>query len=320
MFKQELIPKSFCKEYVELKGNLTQLSMFMAVALGIKPLMDDWIEVNKIEEFKKVCKQYGLKVREDIIFLNPKEENISDKVLDRGRLTTTKAYGFSLKSKNEGQIHLFISKDNKLLKKGMWYPVIIKNRAIFQPRIDSLKYGYVLGYPECCIRFFRKYNNWLKYSYLYEAYINTIGKPSFFCNPFLKDTTFSYIYHMPCSYSCSETIKLAELLRREIRKREPELIEQVDRKLKMPFLVFYERKFYCFNGVLKKDKIYYKDVYFPSPEISKDIYGEDLRESDALNLKGRTIVLYKKNKLFKKIEVSLNNFAPEYPFLIKFLQ
>jgi len=318
MFLGKYIPKNFCRDYVEIKGNSLQLGMFMATVLGLKPLMDDWIPVNKLNEFKKLCRRYKLKVREDIIFVNISKENVPDNVLGKENLTTTCAYGFPLSSNKEGLVHVFISKDKALLKRGMWYPVIVKKRVIFPPRIDHLKYGYVLGYPECCIKFFRKYNDWRKYSYLYEAYINTKSLPSFLCNPFLKDTAFSYIYHMPCSYSCKETIKLASKIRKEIKKREPEYVRLTDTYLKMPFLVFYEKKYYCFEGELKDNEVRYKNVFFIPSDINKDIYGEDFKKADALKLIGRRIILFKKNRIFKTIEVELNNFAPEFPFLIKF--
>lgn len=318
MLFKRYIPKSFCREYVEIKGNSTQLGMFMATVLGIKPLMDDWIPTDKLEEFKKICKRYRLKIREDVIFQSVSKENIPFSVLGREYLTTTTAYGYPLNSNKDGQVHLFISKEKIFLRKGMWYPLIIKNRVIFQPRIDSLKYGYVLGYPECCIRFFRKYNDWLKYSYLYEAFKNTEKRPSFLCNPFLKGTSFSYIYHMPCSYSCLETIKLAGKLRKEIKKREPQYVELTDKYLKMPFLVFYERKFYCFEGVLNDNEIKYKKVYFSSPDKSKDTYSKYFRDANSLRLQGRRLIILKNNRVLKEIDIKLNNFAPEYPFLIKF--
>ena len=314
------IPKSFCREYVEAKSDSLQLAMFMAVVLGIKPLMDDWIPIKRLEDFKKVCKKYKLKIRENVIFNNVDKEDVPDTVLGKEHITTTSAYGYPLNSKKEDQIHLFISKDKNLLYKGIWYPVIIKNRLVFHPRIDNLKYGYVLGYPECCIRFYRKYNEWFKYSHLYEIYMNTKSRPSFLCNPFLKDTSFSYIYHMPCSYNCEETIKLVKKLREEIKKREPDYVDLTDGYLKMPFLVFYERKLYCFDGVLKNNEIKYKRFYFPSIDKKKDTYGEYLRDADTVRLEGRTIIFLKGDMVLNKIESELNNFAPEYPFLIQFYQ
>jgi hypothetical protein len=319
MLFQKYLSESFCREFTEVKGSSLQLGIFMATVLGIKPLMDDWIPMDRLGEFKKICKKYGLKVREDVIFVNVFQGNLPDNIIGKKYLTTTSAYGYPVDSKTNGQIHLFISRHNNLLRNAMWYPVIIKNRVINQPRIDGLKYGYALGYPECCIKFFRRYNDWFKYSYLYEAYINTKNKASFLCNPFLKDTTFSYIYHMPCSYSCAETMKLTLRLRKEIEKREPKYVKLTDKYLKMPLLVIYEKKYYCFDGTLKGDEIKYKKFFFSSTDLTKDSYGEYLQEADTLKLKGRRIILLKRGKILNKIDVILNSLAPEFPFLIRFL-
>ncbi len=318
MVLQRYIPKSFCRDYVDIKGNSMQLGMFMATVLGIKPLMDEWIPTERIKDFRKICRNYGLHIRESVIFNNVAKGEVSDRVLGKQGITTTSAYGYPLNSGKTGSVHLFISKDKKLLAKGMWYPVIIKDRVINQPRIDGLKYGYVLGYPDCCIKFFRKYNNWIKHSYLYQAYVNTKGSPTFLCNPFLKNLSYSYIYHMPCSYSCSGTIKMVTRLRQEIKKREPKYVELTDRFLKMPFLVFYERKLYCFEGSLKGNEIKYKSFYFPCPDNSKDEFSQYLKQADRLSLNGRKISFFKGRDLIRQVEVKLNTFAPEYPFLISF--
>jgi hypothetical protein len=318
MVFQTYIPKYFCREYVEVQGGSLQLSMFMATVLGIKPLMDDWIPVGKLEEFKKVCRKYGLKIRQDVIFTGISKEKVPSYILGSECITTTSAFGHPLNSGASGEVHLFISRDRSLLRRGMWYPVIVRQRMILQPRIDSLKYGYVLGYPGCCIRFFRNYNNWLKYSHLYEIYRNTQNNPSFLCNPFLKDRTFSYIYHMPCSYDCAQTMRLAAKLRKEIKKREPGYVQLADRYLKMPFLVFYERKFYCFSGKISGRFLSYDKVYFPSPDKSKDTYGAFLAKGDMLELRGRSLIIYRARKRIDILEVPLNNFAPEYPFLVQF--
>lgn len=318
MVDKRYIPRSFCRDYAQIKGEISQLAMFMSTVLGIKPLMDDWIPLDKLKEFKKICKGYGLKVREGVIFRPAAKQGFSEDILGKDFLTTTKAYGYPLNSGKKGQVHLFISKDKNLLRKAIWYPVIIKKRVIFQPRMDNLKYGYALGYPECCINFFRKYNDWLKYSNLYQAYLNTESEPNFLCNPFLKDATFSYIYHMPCSYSCPATIKTAGKLRGEIKKREPEFVELSDKLLKMPFLVFYERKFYCFEGGLKDNEIKYRKAYFAGPDNTLDTWGKYFEKADCLRLRGRRLSIFKKEKLIRRIDIELGNFAPEYPFMIQF--
>jgi len=59
----------------------------MSTVLGIKPLMDAWISVDRLEEFKKICKQYGLKIREGIIFF-PISKKYSGRFIRKESLTT----------------------------------------------------------------------------------------------------------------------------------------------------------------------------------------------------------------------------------------
>lgn len=312
-------PKSFCADLMEIKGNGLQLGLYMSLILGFKPLLDDWIRKNKIEAFKKACRGYGVHVRESVIFRNVHKSKVPDSVIDKDRLTTTSAYGLPLETDTDEEVHVFLSKDKNILKRAMWYPVIINNRVIFAPRADHLKYGYVLGYPDCCIRFFRKYNDWIRYSHLYETYRQTKTQPSFLCNPLLKDTIFSYIYHMPCRYDCQATIKLAGKLRHEILKKEPEYVRKMDGYLKKTFLVFYERKFYALDeAVFKNDVLHYKQAAFVSHDATRNEYGEDLDKASALKLHGRQLTLLRGRKVLKDIMIPLNTFAPEHPFLITF--
>ncbi len=312
------MPKKFCREFVIIKGHALQVSMYMSCVLGIKPLMDDWIPTHAIGDFRKACRKYGLHCREDIIFLDKNKEDIGKEVVGRENITSTSGIGLPLAAKVAGTIHVFVSKDKNLLKEGMWYPAIIKNRVVFQPRADTLNYGAVLGYPDCCIRFFRKYNNWDRYSYLYEVLKNTKTTPSFLCNPFLKDMVFSYIYHMPCGYDCVKTKTLVSRLRKEIKKLEPDFVTLADTYLKMPFLVFYERKVYGFEGSLNRDTIRYKKYHFLFPDKRKNIYAGLFKRSDRVRMDRWHISLFKGNRYSGTIDTQQSGFAPEYPFMIQF--
>lgn len=321
MIEISVLPQKFCRDFMEAKGNPGQIVMYMSLLLGYKPLLDDWVLKSRLQEFRKVCNKHGIYLREDIIFANIDKQNIKNKILGKETITTTSAYGFPLEADLEGKIHVFLSKNKQLLNYGMWYPVIVKNRVMHQPRADGLRYGYILGYPECCIKFFRKYNDWQRYSYLYQIYKNSNRhkRYHFYCNPFLKDIVYSYIYHMSCSFWCKQTIKLVDCLRREIRKREPDFVTVIDRYLKLPFLVFYEHKFYAFEGkITDKDEISYSKVYFTSPNEANNIYQEVLSHGNRLKLMGRDIIIYKDKKIIDTISVPFTNYAPEYPYIIQF--
>jgi hypothetical protein len=104
-------PEKFCREFVQLKGHSTQLTMFMATVKGIKPAMDDWVSIDKYDEYLRICKRYGLIVKPDTIFNIVEGKDIPEGVVGKGNLTTTKAFGFPFNGVHkEGSVHLFISK------------------------------------------------------------------------------------------------------------------------------------------------------------------------------------------------------------------
>jgi hypothetical protein len=321
MIEISVLPKDFCRDFMQAKGNAGQIVMYMSLLLGYKPLLDDWIPKSRLREFKKVCHKHKIYVREDALFASIDKENIKNEILGKDLITTTSAYGFPLETDLEANVHVFLSKSKRLLSYGMWYPVIIKDRVMFQPRADLLSYGHILGYPECCIKFFRKYNDWQKYNYLYQIYKNSKRDKGyhFYCNPLLKEIVYSYIYHMPCSFCCKETIKLVNRLHRDIKKREPEFAAVIDRYLKLPFLVFYESKIYAFEGrITGKDEIRYSKVYFTSLNESNNLYEKLLSQGNRLKLLGRDIVIYKNTSIIDTIRVSFTSFACEYPYIIQF--
>src|SRR3989338_473711 len=295
------IPKRFCREFVNIKGFSGQLTMIMATVKVIKPSMDDWVSVDRYDGYRKICKRYGLFIRPDTVFNVVEDQKIPLSVIGRERLTTTKAYGLPFnKLRRNGSVHVSISKSKRNLErcfKNGWYTLIIKSRVIDRPLIDAFKFGYDLGYPECCVNFFQRYNNWYKYSYLYEALKNTPeNKYHYLCNPLTKDVTYSYIYHMPCSYNCQTTIESAERIRTAIYEEEPQFVRKIDRHLKLPLLIFYERKSYAFKGEIKNNRLYYKDVCFIGQMPENNLYETDLEKGDCVFIENKDVIILKNGK------------------------
>lgn len=318
MFEEEYVPIEFCRNIVEIRGNSHQIVPYMSLVLGIKPLMDDWIPRSILQPFIEVCRSYGLHVKADAIHYPIPPDRLPPEVLGREYITTTSAFGFPVNTDLEASVHVFISKDRERLKRGMWYPVVIRNRIIEPPRIDVLKYGFDLGYPECCVDFFRRFNNWNCYNFLYEIYKNSKGPYHYFCNPLTKDFIYSYIYHMPCSFNCQKTIELVAKLRREMKKREPEFVEAIDRHQLLPFLVFFERKFYAFSGFIQDQRLYYSQVFFPDSWGPGREYLDILRCGDSLHIEDGNVYVYKGRKPVTIIQLKYRDSVPEYPFLIQF--
>ena len=325
-FFQKAVPRRFCREYVEACGGSAQLFMFMATALGIKPMMDHWVEPSRLQVLRDVCDHYGLYLKADIIHVNVHRDYAAG-AIGGDKLSSTISLGFPLSAPEadmsaapggKPHVHVFIARDKRLLNHGMWYPAICSGRVTWPPYADGLDYGKHLGYPACCIRFFRHFNDWNRFSFLAEINRHSSGSACFLCNPLLKDRVFSYIYHMPCSWNCQATLSLAGQLRREIAAREPELVQEADRHLRLPALVFYERRHYVFDGRLTgPDTLEYDQVFFPDSFYEGFEYLERLKAGDSLRAEAGGVHVFRRGREIDFIEAK-KGFAPEEPFLVQF--
>lgn len=323
MFKAYL-PKKFCREFVQLKGHSGQLPMIMATVKGLKPSMDDWVRADKYRRYEKICAHYGLHVMPDTTFKMVSKSSVQSKTIGGGRLNTTVALGKPFSGKNKDKdfdVHVFISKSKKNLERCFqdgWYPLIVSGRLIEKPLADNFRFGRWLGYPDCCVNYFRRYNNWYKYSHLYEIFKNTPGKFNFLCNPLFKNAIYSYIYHMPCSYECRATADFAVKVREAIREEEKMFADAIDQHLQLPALVFYEGKIYAFEGKISNGRLHYTKVYYVGTNKDGNIYEKSLLRGDCVFIEGRDAVVLKKGKLIKRLSGKKEGFASEYPFIIQF--
>ena len=291
-------PESFCAEYVETRGSSGLLMLFMATALGIKRAYDDWLPAGREEKLKRVCRKYKLHCVFDWVFVPARD--VSNVISGAGRLPTTQAFGMPFRTgaryPEGASVHVFISRskqDAELCFRNGWYPLILKNRAIHKPFIDHMRFGYFLGYPDCCIDYFRRYNNHFKYNYLFEALKNTRTAPRLSCNPLLKNFTYSYIYHMPCAYDCARTMAYVRRLRKEISLREPELVRRIDRMLALPLLVMGEQDAYVFEGRVRGQEVEYTDCALvgSGPRLHEALGGA-LARGNRVRVEGRSVRVF----------------------------
>ena len=313
ILKNDYKPKKFGKEYVKINGS-TQYPMFVGTALGIKSCFDDWSEISKFDEFKKICKDYGLYIEPDVIFSQTQKNKKN--IIGGNNITTTFFEGikFGKNLPKQGNVHVYISKSKSktiLAKKFGWYSVIINNRSINKPFIDHLKFGEILGFPKCCIEFFKKYNNWHLYNHPYEIFKNTtintnkaIG--SYYCNNFLMDHTYFYIHNLPCSYRCKKTIDFAKKIELKISQVEKNFTKKTISLLKKPLLIFGERNFIIFDGIKKNNEIKYTNCqYFSNPgKVEEKInFFNFIEKGNKILFENNILNIYKNNsKIF-----SINN-------------
>lgn len=293
-------PRHFGRDYCRLSTS-GQYPMFVAAALGIKPVFDDWIEVSKFGKYVDVCRKYSLFVEPDVVFVKNSNGNGA---MGRENITTTHhaARRFSQDIK-EGDVHVFVSRSKENLteaKKFGWYPVFINGRSVNKPFIDHLRFGKILGYPGCCIDFFSRYNDWNRYSHPFEAFKNSRDF-SRYCNNFLMDASYSFIHHLPCSYDCPNTIELAGKVEKAMEEVEPGFAENMAEMLKKPLLVLNEKNFIIFDGELKESSgiktIHYSNCqYFHNPSRPHEKIGffGDVLKGNTIEI-GRTGILIGEN-------------------------
>lgn len=313
MFEQYL-PKNFCLDYAEIQGS-TQLPMFMAVVKGLKPLMDDWVAVERYQEFKQMCERYHLYVTPNCIFRYLPRSSI-EKVEGKEILTTTKSQAIPFDPTAEsGVAHLYISSSKETIREAPkfgWYTMIVDDAVVPNPLMDNLRYGLLLGYPRCCVRFF--VNDRQGVNNVYEAYKNTHGELSFYCNPFTNDFRYFLIHHYPCSFRCSETMKQARELLKAIKEEEPEYAAKIEYHLKLPLLVFHIRDAIAFEGKMSNGEIQYSNSYYLSlPNIGKAPYKKFL-DGNRVQVTEDKILIFKDESLLH----SLKKDRKDEGFLLKF--
>ena len=301
------VPKNFGKEYCEINGH-GQYPMFMAVALDAKPCFDDWVDIKRYEEFLNICKGYNLVVIPDVLFIDSKKDK--NDVVGGKNITTTFAEGRRFdKNAKHGRVHVFVSKSKDIAiqaKKFGWYSVVTNKRSINKPFVDHLRFGKALGFPDCCIDFFSKYNNWHLYSHPYETFKNTQiikdkATGSYYCNNFLMDNAYFFIHHIPCSYRCKNTIELAKKVEEKIDEVEPDYVKKTIEILKKPLLVFGERNFIIFDGKIEGSWLDYSNCQY----ISNPARPEEAVDFLDFIKKGNKVVVEKNRLIIMKNDLVL---------------
>lgn len=120
-------------------------------------------------------------------------------------------------------------------------------------RADDFTQGTLLGYGECCARFF--VDIWLKgyHDPIWQAALNSqiINQTPYYMrikshplsNSMLRFAGVRAGFHIPCSFSCQETIKISEERFALAREFDSELVEKMESLLRMPM------SWDCYHGI-----------------------------------------------------------------------
>lgn len=315
MIKLE-VNNSVLKEFRNYSSDLT---IFYSMYIGVKRAMDLRIGSDIFEDFLMFCKKYNIYIKYDVKFVQISDYSIFKKIVWSENLTTTKTLWYPINSKIKWWIHCFISMNQKYaeeLYNYWWYPLIIDDRVIYKSYHDTIEFWYSLWYPDCCIEYFFKKNDWRYYNFPYEIYKNS-KIYDYRCNPFWKDAGISYIYNMPCSFWCKKTIKYSQTIIDKLRQDDPWMVTQIEKALLLPILSIREQKIYAFEWTVEDwNSIKYTNTYLLWKKNEWDLT-EYFEKWNIVRIEWKNINIYKNSELVHSYS-TINSQEIEIPYIIKF--
>lgn len=288
--------------YTRLRPCGGQPVNFVALVAGLKPVMDDWVAGQRLEEFTAMCRALGLHV-------------VADGTED---------------GRSAGRVHVFLGHDRSAVdsaRRAGWRRPVGSltglggraGRHGTKPWIDHYWFGLGLGYPPCCTRAFAQRDNWSAVGTAHYSSWRATVTPSMLCNPLLRSGGLSWTAHLPCRYDCEATMTGAHAVRAALRRHCLELADIVDQLAARPYLVVSEREVYCFVGVAPDDYtiVYQGLVLAPTLEPDLRLF-EALRAGNRVQVRDDLVVVFDGDEVVWVEHCRADGPAPRLPFVLDF--
>ncbi|NIO20606.1 MAG: DUF483 domain-containing protein [Candidatus Aenigmarchaeota archaeon] len=255
---------------------------FLLVVNDVKPVLrfSPFSDEN-LNELKGLCNTYGLCMTKAEAKMTPRKPNEN----------------------------IYISKSMDLAKKAREAE---RNR-------DIKELGMLLGYPECCVKFFVEIANTMvnRIPYIIITFLHTKDKPSFYTNNIFNSQSrgskykseitlnkklhelekYFLISHVPCSYKCKDSIKIGKETLKILKDEIPDFASEIISKLKRIFLVFSDFEFAIFDGVAKENEIKYTNM------VSINCRDENkFREGNKIIIGDKDIQIFRNDNIFHTIK------------------
>jgi hypothetical protein len=316
----EMLPPML-RRYVELKDSTGQLVQFFAMLSGLKPVLDDWIKVERLADFGSFARDLGLawqiESRWDFLDdLKPLRGVIGGEFMN-----TTVAIGHASTSSAGKVAHVVISREPELVARARasgWYELVVGRRRIGKPWIDHERYGELLGYPECCRRIFATHNDWNRDNTLYQAWART-QRVQPLCNTLMKHAGLTFACHLPCSFDCQATTSAARAVRTSLGREAKDLQSLVDDLARRPYLVLSEWEAYGFEGsVDASGSVSYASVFeAPSNRPDRALLAK-LEAGDSVRIVGDALQISRQGVVVATYATRAERFGPQVPFIVDF--
>ena len=229
-------PEYLSQDGVNAEPNLYYLSDVYLTRLGLKPSSRVCVSRSELVDLSLYCEKHGLK------FLLAPYKIVQEYDLGKGMHSNKARKLVTLTSAGDGMYILYIGKQYlKVLL--LWCADLLDIHFLT---------GMILGYPECCCKFYE--DNFVAAKEKYQGDFILLSVNSSGIKTRLPHQTnnvgryFGYglVYHFPCSYSCRNTIDQIEKILRTVESDDQEVAVAYREKLKKPILYTEYDGIYCF--------------------------------------------------------------------------
>lgn len=311
------------RSLVELRSSEALLTQYVAVVAGVRHALDDWIPASHFQAFCELMAQHGLSVKADCVF----KPLVNDSTLEGKNLApTTQAAGLpfpeGMDDSPRTRVHVIVSSRTDWAEETLaaaWYPVFVDRRIVRKPLVDHRRLGIAFGYPDCCVDFFIKHNDWPRFNTLADA-ARASTRLRWETNCLLKHSPWSTLFHMPCSFDCQATIDYSRKLLSALKEWDVGYTKHIQASLQQSFLVISERLAYVLIDATVKDeaRAVYNKALFVGAAAEHDSYGEVLSQGNELEVSDGVVFIYNNGKLIHTVETHCDQGIAEVPLLLNF--
>ncbi|MFA5038319.1 MAG: hypothetical protein WC732_01415 [Candidatus Omnitrophota bacterium] len=150
---------------------------------------------------------------------------------------------------------------------------------------DGSEYGFLLGYPRCCVeRFYGGNHRGGRFGFPCEGRKRAQDGSLEVDYRLNRFSPICVVHHVPCGPDCRATIEWSDRILSLYKAYDPFLRRQAEAVLKKPVLLFGINHFLRFFDDIKKDRIFYDSVDAVNPKLFNE--DEDLRVAGLLEQLG----------------------------------
>lgn len=241
--RQGAVIDGWCKRLASAKGSAGLVPQWLAVSEGLRPAMDDWVPRSMLGEVSRIASERGLHVLPDVAF-----RPIASLAGVRGaaRLTTTVTAGIWWREAGDlDRVHVFVGSDEARAREAArwgWYPVIVGSSVVSADPADARAFGLALGYPTCCVEAFLTHNLWDGLGHFHR--LGLAEQRPFLLNFLGRHHGWSWLFHVPCRWTCEASMQLARATRAAMTRMDQEWVSWADGLACGRFVVISELSVY----------------------------------------------------------------------------